>query len=337
MNYIKHTIAAHEHLRRQPDARPQHIALYWALFFAWNAEFFDKSGLILNHEQLMAAAHIGNRHTYRDALRDLDTWGLIAYKPSKARGTVSTCSLKVLDGFVRPEVAPQTSSSKATSGPTEDDFVGPEVAQVLRPEMASQTDFVGPEVAQDSLLGQTSFQTSTTNVGGGTEKKIGEGFSGDGLSAVQEVMATDNLQTLGAAPKQKVAPKKKGVHEAASREAAGPNEPRRRGGRSRRPEVPFAESDLATYEAFAAAFAGTDYELADLRFYYEKVSNWRKNGEPPIRADWKATAKNFMLNDVHDNRLKLAPTTQRHDGSPGTGPGNPGGSATGYRSSRWDT
>jgi hypothetical protein len=198
-------------------------------------------------------------------------------------------------------------------------------------------------VPEHSLLVQTSFQTSTTNVGGGTKKKIGEVFSGEGFSEVQEVTAADNLTTPGAAPKKKVAPKKKGVHEATIREAAtrvataDPNELRRRGGRPRRPEVPFDESDLKTPEDFAAAFVGTDFELADLRYYHALVANWRKDGEPPLRRDWKATATKFMLNDAADNRLKIATNVQRHDGGLGSSTGNPGGSTTGYRSSRWDT
>ena len=114
MNYIKHTVAAHEHLRRQSDARPQHIALYWALFFAWNTEYFDQDGLSMDHLALMQAARIGNQRTYRATLYDLDNWGLIAYQPSKARGTTTTCKLTEL---LRAEV-PVQNASTGRSAPT---------------------------------------------------------------------------------------------------------------------------------------------------------------------------------------------------------------------------
>ncbi len=86
-----------------------------------------------------------------------------------------------------------------------------------------------------------------------------------------------------------------------------------------------------------AAFAGTDYALADLPHYHQLVDTWRdkKTGLPPTRRDWLATARRFMLNDAADNRLKLAPNVQRFDGA-GPDQPNPGGSAGGYRSSRYD-
>ena len=84
-----------------------------------------------------------------------------------------------------------------------------------------------------------------------------------------------------------------------------------------------------------AAFAGTDYALADLHFYHEKILNWRQKGEVPLRRDWLATSKQFFLNDAADNRLKLTPGTQSHQ--PGTDSyADTGIPTTGYRSSRYD-
>ena len=46
------------------------------------------------------------------------------------------------------------------------------------------------------------------------------------------------------------------------------------------------------------------YESADLEFYYESVKNWAdSNGTKKI--DWGATARNFMLRDLKENKLKL--------------------------------
>lgn len=115
---------------------------------------------------------------------------------------------------------------------------------------------------------------------------------------------------------------------------------------SRKPEVSFAESEFADYERFAAAFEGTDYEMLDLRFYHQKILNWRQKGEVPTRKDWKATAAQFFLNDQQSNSLKLAAGVERYDASthgaigsnnavgPRSAPAGAG--ATGYRSSRYD-
>lgn len=338
MNYIKHTVAAHERLLAQPAATTLHVALYWALFFQWNAQYFG-DGIDLDHEAAMQAARIGNRKTYRATLYDLDAWGLLCYQPSKSKHHPSRCLLTNLSGAKMPPVKPPTEGSSA---PAETGLPGAEVPQALRAEVPPVAASPGAEVPQDSFYYQTSFQTVTTNSSGGPKKKRGAVFEGEGLSAVQVLDATATPNGAGpppgAAPKKKVAQKKKGVGQgppaASASTTARPSGARQRGGRPQRPEVPFAESELATPEAFAAAFAGTDYALADLRYYHALVANWRKDGEPPRRRDWKATATKFMLNDAADNRLKLAPGTHYHHPGPGAAAHDPGGRpvGSGYRS-----
>jgi hypothetical protein len=60
------------------------------------------------------------------------------------------------------------------------------------------------------------------------------------------------------------APKKKG---------AVKKKPPERPGCLSRPDIAFADSELADFAYFEAALAGTDYELADLRYYHEKIKN----------------------------------------------------------------
>ena len=145
------------------------------------------------------------------------------------------------------------------------------------------------------------------------KKKIGEELSSD-----EELLEQDHSEvtTQEPPPKAKVA-----------RKGKAPTRPQR-------PEIPFADSDLADLDAFITAFAGTDYALADLRFYHEKILNWRQKGEMPLRRDWLATSKQFFLNDAAENRLKLAPGVQSHQ--PGATYADTGIPTTGYRSTRWN-
>lgn len=171
----------------------------------------------------------------------------------------------------------------------------------------------------------------------------GRVFEGEGLSEAQVLPADPTPNGAADSPQKKVAPKKRGVgsqaegiRAAATSATAPPDEPRRRP--APLPELPFSQSAIASPEAFAEAFAGTDYALADLRHYHQLVATWRdkKTGHPPQRKDWVATAKRFMLNDAADNRLKLAsghsPVAPGADGSPQ----NAGIPTSGYRSTRWD-
>ncbi|MFD1469905.1 hypothetical protein ACFQ48_16880 [Hymenobacter caeli] len=342
MNFIQHTRAAHEQLTRQRAATPFHVSLYWALFFEWNANRFPES-LELDHDHLMSAAHIGSIKTYRATLYDLEDWGLLAYQPSRSKYQPSRCFMSDLLGAVVPPVnhptggttAPdENDHSEGTSAPGDHPAPGPEVPQV---KSAS-----GPEVTQPLLIvtkrGTNSKPPVVVNgTAAAAPKKIGVASpANEGLSGLAEDSADDYQQAPGTAPKKKVALKKKGVQAEAIRAAATarPDEPRRR---APLPELPFSQSAIATPEAFAAAFEGTDYALADLRHYHQMVSTWRdkKTGLPPERKDWIATAQRFMLNDAADNRLKLAPNVQRFDGG-STDQKNPGGPASGYRSSRYD-
>ncbi|WP_310391382.1 hypothetical protein [Hymenobacter sp.] len=335
MNYIQHTRAAHEWLLAQPASRPLHISLYMALFHQWNAERFPEF-IELDHDATMKAARIGSRHTYRDTLRDLNAWGLLTYQPSKSKHTDSCCYMAVLSG---PEVAQVKPPTEARSGPDKTPPPGPEVAQALRPEVAPVEASSRPEVAQDTVLSKTVVLNSVVVNGDAAtaKKKKGPAALPDEGLLEAEVFNPDLLANdPGAAPKEKVAPKRKGVWAEAIRAAAtaGPNEPRRRGPL---PELLFSQSAIAAPDAFAAAFEGTDYALADLRHYHQLVATWRdkKTGLPPLRKDWIATASRFMLNDAADNRLKLAPHVHRVSAD-GTGQSNAGIPSTGYRSSRYD-
>ena len=339
MNFIQHSRAAHEQLTRQRAATPFHVSLYWALFFEWNAGRFSES-LELDHDQLMFAAHIGNIKTYRATLYDLENWGLLAYQPSKSKYTPSRCFMSDLLGAEVPLVkgategrsAPsENQSTEARTAPGNYPAPGPEVTPI---ETAP-----GAEVPQPLLIGNKPTTKSKPHVvvnsdaGTAKKKKGPAALSDEGLSDAEVFNPDLPADDPGAAPKKKVAPKKKGVQADTIRAdaAAGPNQPSRR---APLPEVNFRQSALYDFEAFTAAFVGTDYALADLRHYHQLIDNWRdkKTGLPPLRRDWVATSKKFMLNDAADNRLKLAPGTHQHQ--PGQHGPDPGTRpvATGYRS-----
>ncbi len=342
MNFIQHTRAAHEHLTQQPAATPFHVSLYWALFFEWNAHRFPKS-LPLDHAHLMHAAHIGNIKTYRATLYDLEAWGLLTYQPSQSRHQPSRCYLADLLGAEVPPVNPPT---EGTSAPGKNDATWGSSAPGNRPlsgaEIPSVKALPGAELPQPLLIGTKQRDKSKQDVvendpAAATQKKIREASpTNEGLSGLVEDSADDCQPHPGAAPKKKVAPKKKGVAAGAGRPAATASADGQRPTRAL-PEVPFRESAIYDFTAFIAAFEGTDGALTDLRHYHQLIDTWRdkKTGLPPRRKDWVATARRFMLNDAADNRLKLAPNVQHFSGPDPNGP-NAGGAAGEYRSSRWD-
>ncbi|OGX81352.1 hypothetical protein [Hymenobacter coccineus] len=343
MNYIQHTRAAHQRLSGNAAATPHHVSLYWALFFAWNAGFFEP-GLALDHAAIMQAAHIGNERTYRATLRDLEAWALLTYQPSHSRHQPSRCYLTDLSGADVPAVKTPTMGKSA---PGKSSLSGAEVPEPLGAVVPPVGSLSGAVVPEHSLYDKTgSTKTIHQNSPAAAPKKIGERFPGEGLSEAQVLDAEPPPPSAGSKKTPRIkrgAPKKTRVEHLNEEEPAGSGRAATtaRGATARRrealPDVPFTQSAIYDFAAFTAAFEGTDYALADLRHYHQLVDTWRdkKTGLPPTRQDWIATAKRFMLNDANDNRLKLAPHVQR-PAADGTGQPNAGIPSTGYRSRRYD-
>lgn len=293
MNYIRHTRTAFELLASTADATPYHVSLYVALFRQWNEARFP-ADIVLFKDELMQAAHIGSPKTYRACLRDLTTWGLITYQPSHSEYRASRAQMHELAADPTARVGPQSTQAapkrqppaKATSDPTPSATSDPSLTQAVPPFDKPDTNLTTPLAENGTPFSRTAAAP---------KKKRGVG-SEDG----QHSRVSNSELTVQEPPKEKVAPKRKST--------VTPQ---------RRPEVLFTDSELAPIEAFIAAFAGTDYELANLRYYHELVANWRQHGEPPRRRDWLATSKKFMLNDMQDGKLKLASSATYPRGSTG--------------------
>ncbi len=302
MNYIRHTRAAFELLASTADATPYHVSLYVALFQLWNEARFPADILLFKNE-VMQAAHIGSPKTYRACLRDLTAWGLITYQPSHSEHKASRALMHELAAPTAPlgsevtQATPQPKpAGRVTSDPTARATSDPSPTQAVPPMDKRTVNPTKPQKENGTPFSRTAAAP---------EKKTGEASAAGQHSEVE-----DSTLTAQAAGKEKVAPKRK----------APLGSPLRRGGvggGARRPEILFADSELAPIDAFIAAFAGTDYELANLRYYHELVANWHQHGEPPLRRDWLATSKKFMLNDMQDGKLKLATSATHPRGAAG--------------------
>ena len=317
MNFIRHIRTAFDLLARHPDATPHHVSLYVALFSQWNEARFPESVMLVRTE-VMRAAHIGSASTYLKCLRELSAYGLITYLPSRSEHRPSRCLMHELQPA---QLAPDSDqalysdefTTRTTSGASTSIKSGASTG-------ASRGQAVVSLYKQVETVGNKNKPILSIKLDeAAAEKKRGE-----------ELPPDDELSAPVDSGLTAQEPSPKGAAHQAGRVARKGKAPTTH--RPQCPEIPFAESELATLDAFMAAFAGTDYALADLRFYHEKILNWRQKGDVPLRRDWLATCKQFFLNDAADNRLKLAPGTHlhqpgQHSPDPGTRP-----AATGYRS-----
>ncbi|MBU6122328.1 hypothetical protein [Hymenobacter siberiensis] len=312
MNFIRHIRTAFALLARHPDATPYHVSLYVALFSRWNEERFPESVMLVRAE-VMRAAHIGSASTYLKCLRELSAYGLITYLPSRSEHRPSSCLMHELQpAQLAPEVDQALYSNEFTARTTSSASTSPTSGASTGASRGQAVVSLYKQV--ETVVNKNKPVLSIKLDEAAAEKKIGEEHSSD-----EELLGQEDSEL----PAQEPPPNAK-----VARKGKGPT-------RHQRPEIPFAESELADLSAFMTAFAGTDYVLADLCFYHEKILNWRQKGEVPLRRDWLATSKQFFLNDAADNRLKLAPGTQSHQlGADSYA--NTGIPTTGYRSSRYD-
>jgi hypothetical protein len=81
VNYILHLNQAFEKFCDDPRLTPYHISLYFALFQYWNLAKFHNP-ISVNREELMRASRIGSVNTYIKAMKELDAWAYLQYKPS---------------------------------------------------------------------------------------------------------------------------------------------------------------------------------------------------------------------------------------------------------------
>jgi hypothetical protein len=93
------------------------------------------------------------------------------------------------------------------------------------------------------------------------------------------------------------------------------NNTHREGVKGERPEQKkrgsheFKNSPISTIETFRAAFQETKYQVADLDYYFEAVSSWAES-KGARRMDWIAQARNFMIRDLKENKLKTPGSSQ---------------------------
>ncbi|GAA3959478.1 hypothetical protein [Hymenobacter antarcticus] len=317
MNFIRHIRTAFELLATRTDATPHHVSLYVALFTQWNEERFPESVMLVRAE-VMQAAHIGSPSTYLKCLRELSAYGLITYLPSKSEHRPSRCLMHELQpAQPAPEMAQAPNSTQPAASPKS-------VASTNPKSGASSVASRGKAVVSFDKQVETTGNKNKPVLSIKLDEAAAEKKEGFAFSPTSQLSEPDDSELTAQEP-----PPNAAAHQAGrvARKGKAPARPQR-------PEIPFTESDLADLPAFMAAFDGTDYALADLRFYHEKILNWRQKGEVPRRRDWLATSKQFFLNDVAENRLKLAPGVQSYQ--PGATYADTGIPTTGYRSSRWD-
>ncbi|MDP3680049.1 MAG: transcriptional regulator [Flavobacterium sp.] len=81
MNYIKHLTGFFNKINYEPNLNPTHISLYLALFQCWNVNRF-KNPTGISREEIMKSSKIHSKATYHKCMKELELLGFMVYNPT---------------------------------------------------------------------------------------------------------------------------------------------------------------------------------------------------------------------------------------------------------------
>ncbi|MFV8465804.1 transcriptional regulator [Flavobacterium sp. LB1P62] len=81
MNYIKHLTGFFNKINFETNLNPTHISLYLALFQCWNVNRF-KNPTGISREEIMKASKINSKATYHKCMKELELLGFMEYNPT---------------------------------------------------------------------------------------------------------------------------------------------------------------------------------------------------------------------------------------------------------------
>lgn len=112
MNYIKHLTTFFNHIAVEDTIKATHISLYIAIFQYWNMNRF-KNPVIISRDELMRTSKIASYATYHKCMKGLVSLGYLEYSPSYNR--YSGTSIIVTDLTLGKKLNSNKNQSKASS------------------------------------------------------------------------------------------------------------------------------------------------------------------------------------------------------------------------------
>ncbi len=81
MNYIKHLAGFFDRVATDERLNPTHVSMYVSLFQFWNANRFQNP-ISISRNELMKVSKISSKATYHKCMKELNEWQYLKYKPS---------------------------------------------------------------------------------------------------------------------------------------------------------------------------------------------------------------------------------------------------------------
>ena len=268
MNYIKHLTGFFEKVSADYDLNPTHISLYMAIFQLWNQNRFQNP-ISISRDELMRISKIASTATYHKCMKDLTERGYVIYKPSFNPFKGSILEVCNLDFYTKPVPKKEL---KKRSTKSKNDQVIEQVNEQVTKQALNKHQTSSKHVPYINNINNTNIiNLAKQEISKNEKNSI---FTNSIFDEVQE----SDLK-VEKEKEKKLREKKKKIEEAAlsSRAQSRPPKPTLEDA-----QIYFLEKNFPEIEA--------------QRFFnYFESNGWLVGGRTKMK-DWKAAARNWMLN-----------------------------------------
>ncbi|SHI56729.1 hypothetical protein [Flavobacterium haoranii] len=274
MNYIKHLTGFFEKVSVDYDLNPTHISLYMAIFQLWNQNRFQNP-ISISRDELMRISKIASTATYHKCMKDITERGYVIYKPSFNPFKGSILEVCNLDFYSKP-VPKKELKKRATK--SKNDQVIKQVNEQVTKQALNKHQTSSKHVPYINNINNTNIINIAKQENLKNEKKLI--FTNSIFDEVQESDLKVELKE-----EKKLREKKKKVE---------------------------IEKTKPTLEETQIYFLEKNFpEVEAQRFFnYFESNGWLVGGRTKMK-DWKAAARNWMLNArKFDNRTNASVQTE---------------------------
>lgn len=281
MNYIKHLTGFFEKVSTDYDLNATHISLYMAIFQLWNQNRFQNP-ISISRDELMRISKIASTATYHKCMKDLTEREYVIYKPSFNPFKGSILEVCNLDFYTKP-VPKKELKKHATS--SKNDQVIEQVNEQVTKQALNKHQTSSKHVPYINIINNTNSINLDKQEILKNEKKLISGNSN--FNEVQELDLKVEKEK-----EKKLREKNKKKDENHSSVTSS--------GSLSRPigiEKPISKQSKPTLEETQIYFLEKSFpEIEAQRFFnYFESNGWLVGGRTKMK-DWKAAARNWMLN-----------------------------------------
>ena len=274
MNYIKHLTGFFEKVSTDYELNPTHISLYMAIFQLWNQNRFQNP-ISISRDELMRISKIASTATYHKCMRDLTEREYVNYKPSFNPFKGSILEVCNLDFYTKP--VPKKELKKLKT-PSNNNQVIEQVDEQVTKQALNKHQTSSKHVPYINIINNTnSINLDKQEISKNENKLISAN------SIFDEVQESD--LKVEEEKEKKLREKKKKIFSNNSAVI------------SSEVEKSISKHSKPTLEEAQIYFLEKNFsEIEAQRFFnYFESNGWLVGGKTKMK-DWKAAARNWMLN-----------------------------------------